>query len=69
MTHLLHNSRGNEDFVLDTPFSTEEIDHVLHNLKPEKAPGHDQVQPEYLKYGGTALTAFGSSRLLMPSLS
>ena len=56
MTHLLYNSRGNEDFVLDTPFTTEEIDHVLHNLKRGKAPGHDQVQPEHLKYGGTALS-------------
>ena len=61
MTHLLYNSRENEDLVLETPFTTKEIDHVLCNLKPGKAPGHDQVQPEHLKYGGTA-SAFGSSR-------
>ena len=53
---LLYNSRGNEDFVLDTPFATEEIDYVLHNLKPGKVPEHDQIQPEHMKYGAKALS-------------
>ena len=56
MVHLTHSSRENEDFVLDTPFTSEEIDRVLHNLKPGKSAGHDQVQPEHLKYGGAALS-------------
>ena len=56
MVHLLHSSRENEDFVLDTPFTAEEIDNVLHNLKLGKAAVYDQVQPEHLKYGGAALS-------------
>ena len=56
MVHLLHRSRENLDFVLDTPFSSEEIDRVLHNLKPGKSAGYDLVQPEHLKYGGAALS-------------
>ena len=55
MVHLLHSSRENEGFVLDTPFTTEEIDHVQHNLKPGKATRYNQVQPEHLKYGGAPL--------------
>ena len=47
MVHLTHSSRENEDFVTDTPFTSEEIDRVLHNLKPGKSAGHDQVQPEH----------------------
>ena len=56
MVHLVHSSRENEDFVLETPFTSEEIDSVLHNSKPGKSAGHDQVQPEHLKYGGAALS-------------
>ena len=46
MVHLLH---------LDTPFSSEEIDRVLHNLKPGKSAGYG-LEPEHLKYGGAALS-------------
>ena len=55
MIDLLHRSRENEDFVLDTPFTPEEIESVLRNLKLGKSAGYDQVQPEHLKYGGPAL--------------
>ena len=47
MVHLVQSSRENEDFVMDTLFTSEEIDRVLHNLKPGKSAGHDQVQPEH----------------------
>ena len=52
MIDLLHRSRENEDFVLDTPFTSEEIESLLHNLKLGKSAGYDQVQPEHLKYSG-----------------
>ena len=28
LVHLVHSSRENEDFVLDTPFTSEEIDRL-----------------------------------------
>ena len=55
MIDLLYHSRENEDFVLDTPFTSEEIESVLRNLKLGKSAGYDQVQPEHLKYGGPTL--------------
>ena len=55
MIDLLRRSREIEDFVLDTPFTPEEIESVLRNLKLGKSAGYDQVQPEHLKYGGPAL--------------
>ena len=71
MVHLLHSSRENEDFILDTPFTSEEIDCVLQNLKPEKSAGYNQVPLEHLKYGGAAFSIWikqvVNARLLLSS--
>ena len=55
MEGLLQRSPENEDMVLDTPFTTEEVDNALRRLKSGKAAGHDMLQPEHLKYGGEAI--------------
>jgi len=41
--------------LLDTPFTTEEVDNALTRLKPSKAAGHDLLQPGHLKYGGEVI--------------
>ena len=38
---LMLNSLDNEDYLLDVPFVSEEVDGVLKKLKLGKAAGHD----------------------------
>ena len=52
---LLRDSLSNEDYLLDVPFEPAEIDSVLKKLKLGKAAGHDGVQAEHIKYGGSTL--------------
>ena len=52
---MMHDSFNNEDYLLDVPFTSEEVDSVLKKLKLGKAAGHDGVQGEHLKYGGLIL--------------
>ena len=49
---LMLNSLDNEDYLLDVPFVSEEVDGVLKKLKLGKAARHDGLRAEYLKYGG-----------------
>ena len=46
------HSYGYNDEVLDTSFSTEEIEFVVKKLKCGKGGGADELQAEHLKYGG-----------------
>ena len=48
---LMLNSLDNEDYLLDVPFVSEEVDGVLNKLKLGKAAGHDGLRAEHLKYG------------------
>ena len=52
---LFKRSLENEEMLLDTPFTAEEVDNALRRLKPGKAAGHDLLQPEHLKYGGEVI--------------
>ena len=48
----LHNQ---EDTILDVPFSLEKVESSVRGLKLGNAGGWDQLQPEHLYYGGSAL--------------
>ena len=48
-------SFSNEDFIIETPFTIEEIDAVVSKLHNGKAVGHDDVTPEHMKFGGSSL--------------
>ena len=52
---LLAASLKNENTLLDVPFCSDEVEGVLKRLKSGKSAGHDMLQSEHLKYGGTAL--------------
>ena len=52
---LMLNSLDNEDYLLDVPFVSEEVDGVLKKLKLGKAAGHNGLRTEHLKYGGPML--------------
>ena len=55
MLHLESQSRENEDFILDTPFTTEEVYGALKKLKRGKSPGPDDLLAEHLFEGGEAV--------------
>ena len=48
-------SHGNEEFLLDVPFSAEEVAGAVRKLKGKKAPGPDGLMAEHLKAGGEAV--------------
>ena len=49
-------SHNNEEFLLDVPFSAEEVaGAVRFKLKGKKAPGQDGLMAEHLKAGGEAV--------------
>ncbi len=52
---LLGKSFTDEEFILDTPFTIEEVDAAVSKLQNGKAAGHDHVTPEHLKFGGASL--------------
>ena len=49
---LLSQSMENEEFILDVPFSPEEVERAVKRLKKRKAPGHDNFLAEHLIEGG-----------------
>ena len=49
------NSLDYEDYLLDVPFVSEEVDGVLKRLMLGKAAGHNGLRAEHLKYGGPML--------------
>ena len=55
MKHLATLSLGNEDSLLDIPFTTDEVSAAMKKLKRGKAPGPDNVMSEHLLEGGVAV--------------
>ena len=52
---LFNESLSNEEYLLDTPFTVEELEQALRKLKMRKASGPDGLFAEHLKFGGQAL--------------
>ena len=52
---LYEASLANEEHLLDTPFTVEELELTLSKLKMRKASGPDGLCAEHLKFGGQAL--------------
>ena len=52
---LEQQSHSNEDFLLDDPFSAEEVAGAVLKLKGRKAPDPDGLMAEHLKVGGEAV--------------
>ena len=52
---LYSQSRENEDFILDVPFTTEEVYAALNTLRRGKSPGSDSLLAEHLLEGGEAV--------------
>ena len=55
LTHLEARSRTNQDFILDTDISIEEVEAAVKSLKLGKSGSADKLNPEHLKYGGHTL--------------
>ena len=55
ISHLYSSSLANEDFVLDTKITAEEVERVVKMLKRRKSSGPDGIQTEHIIYGGTAM--------------
>ena len=55
MEELNSLSHKNEDFILDEPFTIEEIGTALRKMKKRKSPGPDNLTAEHLLHGGEAL--------------
>ena len=55
-------SHGFEDLILDTPFTTEEVENALRKLKTKRSGAADGLLPEHLKHG-PVLTAWLKSIL------
>ena len=52
---LYNASLSNEEYLLDTPFTIEELERALHKLKIRKACGLEGLSAEHLKFGGQAI--------------
>ena len=52
---LYNSSLSNEEYILDTPFTLEELMKAIDKLKMRKACGPDGMLAEHLKYGGQPL--------------
>ena len=48
-------SYENEEYLLDVPFTSDEVSRAVHKLKKKKAPGPDGLLVEHLKAGGDYL--------------
>ena len=52
---LENQSYQNEEFLLDVPFTADEVTRAVARLKKRKAPGPDGLMAEHLKGGGEAV--------------
>ena len=59
-------SLKNEDYLLDVPFCSDEVDAFLRKLESGKAAGHDLLQAEHLKYWAL-LSGNGLNKSVMQS--
>ena len=50
-------SHGFEDFLLDSPVTSEEIESALRKMKTRRSGGADELLAEHLKNGGPTLVA------------
>ena len=55
MSELELQSHKNEEYLLDVPFTTEEVSRAVSKLKKKKAPGPDGLLAEHLRAGGEAV--------------
>ena len=58
ISHMEAMSHGFEDLILDTPFTTEEVENALRKLKTKRSGGADGLLAEHLKYGGPVFTGW-----------
>ena len=63
MDMLVARSVNNEEFVLDVPFSSEEVAAAVRKLKGRKTPGPDGLMAEHLKEGGEVMVVWLSNIL------
>ena len=49
---------NNNEMIVDVPFTLEETEAAIKNLKTRKSGGFDNLQAEHLKYGGNFLCAW-----------
>ena len=52
---LFNESLLNKEYLLDTPFTVEELEQALRKVKKRKASGPDGLFAEHLKFGGQVL--------------
>ena len=52
---LENQSQQNEEFLLDVPFTADEVSRAVARLKKRKAPDPDGLMAEHLKGGGEAV--------------
>ena len=55
MDDLASESLLNEEYILDAPFTLEEVVFAVKSLKSAKAGGPDGMVAEHLKWGGESL--------------
>ena len=52
MDDLATGSLSNEEYILDVPFTLEEVAYAVNKLKTGKASGPDSISAEHLKLDG-----------------
>ena len=52
MQELTERSKGNEEYILDVPFTAEEVERALSRLKRRKAAGPEGLMAEHLQEAG-----------------
>ena len=52
---LIPVSMDNEEYILDVPFTVEEVEKAIKHLKRRKAPGPDSLLAEHLIEGGQSV--------------
>ena len=53
MQELTEQSKGNEEYILDVPFTAEEVERALSRLKRGKAAGPEGLMAEHLQEAGS----------------